>query len=36
MTTLGEPLTDDELESFIELGLNEDQTKINIDCNIQQ
>jgi calmodulin len=32
MSTLGEPLTDEELEEFIQLGLNEDQTKVNIEC----
>jgi hypothetical protein len=34
MTTLGEPLSDEELDSLIQLGLNDDQTKINIDCKI--
>ncbi len=34
MSTLGEPLTDEELDAFIQLGLNDDQTKINIDCKI--
>ena len=32
MTTLGEPLDDDELEALIQLGSNEDQTKISIEC----
>lgn len=32
MTTLGEPLNDDELDDLLQLGLNDDQTKINIDC----
>lgn len=32
MTTLGEPLDDEELEALVQLGLNEDQTKINIEC----
>lgn len=32
MTTLGEPLEDDELETLVQLGLNEDQTKISIEC----
>ncbi len=34
MSTLGEPLTDEELDALIQLGLNDDQTKINIDCKI--
>ena len=34
MTTLGEPLSDAELDALIQLGLNEDQTKINIECKI--
>ena len=35
MSTLGEPLTDEELEEFIQLGLSEDQTtKINIECKL--
>ena len=32
MTTLGEPLNDDEFQELIQLGLNEDETKVNIDC----
>jgi hypothetical protein len=32
MITLGEPLSDEELEELIQLGLNDEQTKINIDC----
>jgi Ca2+-binding EF-hand superfamily protein len=32
MSTLGEPLSEEELEGFLELGLNDEQTKINIDC----
>jgi Ca2+-binding EF-hand superfamily protein len=34
MSTLGEPLTDEELDAFIQLGLNEEQTKINIECKL--
>jgi calmodulin len=36
MSTLGEPLTDEELEEFIQLGLNEDQTKVNIEYLLDQ
>ncbi len=32
MSTLGEPLSDEELDGLIQMGLNEDQTKISIDC----
>ncbi len=32
MSTIGEPLTNEDVEAFIQLGLNEDQTKINIEC----
>jgi len=35
MRTLGEPLTDEELDALIQLGLNDEQTKINIDCKIE-
>ncbi len=34
MTTLGEPLSDEELHALIQLALNEDQTKINIERKI--
>lgn len=34
MTTLGEPLDDDEFQTLIQLGSNEDQTKINIECKM--
>ncbi|CAF2565825.1 unnamed protein product [Rotaria sp. Silwood2] len=36
MTTLGEPLADEELEDLIQLGLNDEQTKINIDYLLDQ
>ncbi|CAF0746357.1 unnamed protein product [Rotaria sordida] len=36
MTTLGEPLTDEELDDLIQLGLNDEQTKINIDYLLDQ
>ncbi|CAF1320392.1 unnamed protein product [Rotaria magnacalcarata] len=36
MTTIGEPLSDDELDDLIQLGLNDEQTKINIDYLVDQ
>ncbi|CAF3603394.1 unnamed protein product [Rotaria sp. Silwood1] len=36
MTTLGEPLIDEELDDLIQLGLNEEQTKININYLLDQ
>lgn len=35
MSTLGEPLSDEELEELIQLGLNDDQTMISIDCKFR-
>lgn len=32
LTTLGEPLSDEDLEVLIQLGADEEQTKISIDC----
>ncbi|CAF4659119.1 unnamed protein product, partial [Rotaria socialis] len=36
MATIGEPLSDDELDDLIQLGLNDEQTKINIDYLVDQ
>ncbi|CAF3620427.1 unnamed protein product, partial [Rotaria sp. Silwood2] len=32
MRTLGEPLSDDDIDDLIQLGLNDEEIKINIDC----
>ena len=34
MRTLGEPLSDDEIDGLIELGLNTEHRKIEIECKI--
>lgn len=36
LTTLGEPLSDDDLEVLIQLGVDEQQTKISIDYLLDQ
>ncbi len=32
MRTYGEPLSDDEIDGLIQLGLNDEQKKIDIEC----
>jgi Ca2+-binding EF-hand superfamily protein len=34
MSTLGEPLSDEDVDALIQLGVNDEQTKINIDRKI--
>ena len=32
MRTLGEPLSDDDIDELIQLGLNDEEKKLDIEC----
>lgn len=36
MSTLGEPLSDDEIDDLIQLGLHDEQRTIDIECKLFQ